>query len=87
VFTPTLLTFQFNLEHESGAAYTQQIDSVQAGYAHTVILSQGRVFTVGLNIYGQLGLDHTKSRRAFELVKYDINRLLLPEIKQIYTGK
>lgn len=47
----------------------QQIDSVCAGYGHTVILSKGKVFTVGLNIYGQLGLDDTTARNSFELVK------------------
>lgn len=42
-----------------------QIDSVKAGYGHTVVLSKHKVYTVGLNNFGQLGVDDRKSRNDF----------------------
>lgn len=47
LFKPTAVNYMFSpLSEGSG---NQQIDAVCAGYGHTVILSKGRVFTVGLN--------------------------------------
>lgn len=48
VYTPTQVTYMFSPPSEGSGI--QQIDSVMAGYGHTVILSKGKVFTVGLNI-------------------------------------
>jgi len=67
IFEPTLVDFP-----------EQNVDSVKAGYAHTVILSNGKVWTSGLNNFGQLGLDDQKARHTFHPLIYDINRITLP---------
>lgn len=47
LFKPTIVDFMFSPISEGSG--NQQIDSICAGYGHTVILSKGKVFTVGLN--------------------------------------
>lgn len=76
IYEPEIVDFEEN-----------QIDSIKAGYGHTLLLSKGKVYSTGLNNYGQLGLDDNESRNKFTLLVFDIHRIYLPKIEKIFTGK
>jgi alpha-tubulin suppressor-like RCC1 family protein len=73
--TPVLITF-FN---------TIQIASVSAGNTHTIFQdTTGKVYSVGLNTSGQLGLGDTTQRTTPFLITYFNNSNIL--IKSVITG-
>lgn len=57
---------------------------LSAGYAHTAVVSNdGPLFTMGLNIYGQLGLGHTETTFYPNKVLYDEDNNPLGKVTKV----
>lgn len=55
----------------------ENIVKIACGYHHSLFLrSDGKVLSCGYNLFGQIGIDHTKRDRSFKIIEISIDNII-----------